>query len=306
MHQVKELLNKESTDTLVTVPEVHHFDEEAAVMIMDDCGEKSITLKALLQSGAPGVSHATIRRLGAELGTFLARLHAWGSSNGDVLDFFEGNKQARTLSAWATYGRLVETLDGTAKLPILADPSLVAPADTLATIDNIAQETTQQMITTRETLVMGDFWPGNVLLSLVERDGEVDIERALVVDWELVKPGLRGLDIGQFCAEMHQMRRFHPDTEALVLELVDAFLGKYRDAYTPEAGSEEQLSAVAGVALTHIGAHLVAWTPRGIWTGKETIQAVVLEGVQCLLDGHEGRRETLDKSFVGRLTVEQR
>ena len=138
-----------------------------------------------------------------------------------------------------------------------------------------------------------------------EKDGDVDIERALVVDWELVKPGLRGLDIGQFCAEMYQMRRFYPSTEPLVLELIDEFLAKYRETFESEAGPEGQLSAVAGVALAHIGAHLVAWTPRGTWKGKERIRGVVLEGVQCLLDGNEGKRETLDKSFVGRLTVEQ-
>jgi hypothetical protein len=38
-----------------------------------------------------------------------------------------------------------------------------------------------------ETLVMGDFWPGNVLVGREEADGPT-----LVVDWEIARPGLAG------------------------------------------------------------------------------------------------------------------
>jgi hypothetical protein len=39
------------SDSIVTVPEVHLFDEEHHVIIMDDAGEGSVTLKALMKQG---------------------------------------------------------------------------------------------------------------------------------------------------------------------------------------------------------------------------------------------------------------
>ncbi|KAA1467883.1 hypothetical protein DENSPDRAFT_357976 [Dentipellis sp. KUC8613] len=292
MREVRKLLPE---DSLATTPEVYLYDEDASVIIMEDCGEHSVTLKDLLKSGLP-ISLEIAHRIGAALGGFLAQLHAWAKNNENVLDMFEGNKQARTLSAWATYGRLVETLSGASDLSVLDDPPLNIPADKLASIATIARETTDAMQSARETVVMGDFWPGNVLLSLKHSDSRLDVERIFVVDWELVKPGLPGLDIGQFCGEMQQMRRFYPATEPLVQELVSQFLGTYR------AASSGPLIQEAKVALTHIGAHLVAWTARSGWEGKENTREAALEGVGCLLDGYEGKQGKLDTSVVGALT----
>ncbi|KAF7793407.1 hypothetical protein EIP86_004519 [Pleurotus ostreatoroseus] len=285
-------------DSLINVPEIFLYDDKENIIIMEDCGEHSVTLKNLLKDG-PSISTETVRKIGATLGTFLARLHSWGKDNQEVLDIFDENKQARTISAWATYGRLVETLSGESKLPRLGNTPLGVSADKLQLVAQIAKETTEKIQSARETLVMGDFWPGNVLLSLTDETGEVDVKRIFIVDWELVKPGRAGMDIGQFCAEMHQMRRFYPTTEPLVLELVAEFLGTYR----LRNGSAVELTQAAKVALTQIGAHLVAFTPRSGWEGGETMRKVVLEGVQCLLDGHEGKQEKIDESFVGGLTA---
>ncbi|TFY58493.1 hypothetical protein EVG20_g8126 [Dentipellis fragilis] len=292
MREVRKLLPE---DSLATTPEVYLYDEDASVIVMEDCGEDSVTLKDLLKSGPP-VSLEIAHRIGAALGTFLARLHAWGKSKENVLNMFEGNKQARTLSAWATYGRLVETLSGASNLPVLDDPPLNISADKLTTIAKIAQETTDAMESAHEAVLMGDFWPGNVLLLLKHSDSGVDVERIFIVDWELVKPGLPGLDIGQFCGEMQQMRHFYPATEPLVQELVSQFLGTYRTT------SNGPLVQEAKVALTHIGAHLVAWTVRSGWEGKENTREAALEGVECLLDGYEGKQEKIDASVVGVLT----
>ena len=62
----------------------------------------------------------------------------------------------------------------------------------------VVREVETAMRTTRETVVMGDFWPGNVLISLAQKpaagaDGPgVGIAKAYVIDWELVKAGLAG------------------------------------------------------------------------------------------------------------------
>ena len=57
---------------------------------------------------------------------------------------------------------------------------------------------------------MGDFWPGNMMVVL---DGDRNLERIYVLDWELSRTGLPGADIGQFCAEIHLLRRFEADAK---------------------------------------------------------------------------------------------
>ncbi|KAF8913222.1 kinase-like domain-containing protein [Gymnopilus junonius] len=107
-------------DSLVQVPVVHLFDEEEHVIIMDDAGADTVTLKAFMQQGR--VSTELGSQIGDAVGTFLGRMHRWGKGNREVCDAVKGNTQAKTMSAWAFYGRLKETLDGTSTLEKLQDP----------------------------------------------------------------------------------------------------------------------------------------------------------------------------------------
>jgi 5-methylthioribose kinase len=101
--------------------------------------------------------------------------------------------------------------------------------NTLDALRAIVAERTAEIHHSRETLTMGDFWTGNVMVTLRPADIEGPaLERVHVIDWELVKPGVAALDIGQFCAEMHTFTLFRPDTIAPASALIDAFLTAYR------------------------------------------------------------------------------
>ncbi|KAL5533706.1 hypothetical protein ACEPAG_166 [Sanghuangporus baumii] len=60
---------------------------------------------------------------------------------------------------------------------------------------------------------MGDFWTGNVIIRLKYNGA---IERMLVVDWELAKPEIAFVDFAQFAAEIHTLKRFHPEATVTV------------------------------------------------------------------------------------------
>lgn len=62
-------------DDVVTVPNVHLFDEEAHVMIIDDCGTDARTLKQLVIDEA--LPQTVAEEIGAAIGRFLGRIHAW-------------------------------------------------------------------------------------------------------------------------------------------------------------------------------------------------------------------------------------
>lgn len=276
------------------------FDDTANVIVMSDCGAQSVTLKQALTSNALPLTLA--HELGRGLGEFLARVHALGKTNREFNAFFARNEEGKRLSALVTYGQLLSTLtDGS--LPALADPPLGVSPGELARAAEVAREADAAMRTTRETVVMGDFWPGNVLISLAEKpaadaDGPaVGIEKAYVVDWELVRTGLAGLDIAQFVAELQLICEFKPEGKEAASSVRDAFLSAYRQTAGVEGGN----LGVARRALTHIGAHFVAWTPRVGWEGKDKVRETVRKGVDLLVEGPEGTEEYVKSSLLGHI-----
>ncbi len=130
---------------------------------------------------------------------------------------------------------------------------------------------------------MGDFWPGNIVLNLAEQS-------IYVVDWELAKTGLEGLDLGQFCAEIHTLRRFHSNRSNSAKALISTFLQAHRQAQGHSARSS---LALACNVLAHTGAYLVALTPRFEWGGREDTRAVVTEGLRILI--MQGSRVSHDR-----------
>jgi hypothetical protein len=288
MNSVRAIL---PSDAVVTVPTIHYFDDVAHVVIMDDCGVGAVTLKQLMLENPPSASVANA--IGAGLGELLSRLHAWGrdpqTSNHA---FFDQNQQGKMISGYVTYGRLVSTLTGKDNIPALSDPPLDIAQSKLDTISALSSEKIHTINTSHQTLTMGDFWPGNVMVCL--NPAGDSLERVYVLDWELAKPGVAGLDIGQFCAEMHLLRRFSPACDTSATTVLDAFLKTYRDAAGVDAG-------VAKDAMVHVGAHLVAWTPRVPWGSKERTREVVDEGVGYLVEGYAATQEWLRGSLVGRL-----
>ncbi|KAL1732093.1 kinase-like domain-containing protein [Schizophyllum commune] len=260
------------TDSLVTVSAVHLFDDENHVLIMDDCGESSVTLKALIRE--KNISTLVAECIGRALGEFLALVHSRGAKQSqEFLGLFASNEQARSISAWATYGRARETLDGSAGIAVLADPPLDVEKEKLDKVGAIASEVIERLKHTEDKFVMGDFWPGNVLVTL---DGE-EIMSIQVVDWELAKTGIPELDVGQFLAEMYLICRFDLEARRVASATARAFLGAYRGLHAVDPRT----------ATIHCGVHLIAWTPRVSWGGKETTKQVVMEGVDmmCREDG---------------------
>ncbi|KAJ7110347.1 kinase-like domain-containing protein [Mycena crocata] len=276
-------------DSMVTVPAVHHFDDDAHVVIMDDCGPASRTLKSFMLEGK--ITTSLAEEIGAALGMFLSALHRRSAQHPADVKFFDGHDQGKIISAWATYGRLVSTLSGQDNVEKL-EGLKVSSAD-MDIISKVADEMSLAINSANSPLplTMGDFWPGNILINL---DADGVLKRINVVDWELVKPGLPGLDIGQFCGEMHQTIMCRPEYAAQANCMLSALLS----AYVQGSGHD---AAVARDALIHCGAHLVIWTPRTPWGDSEQTKEVVRQGVKFIVSGRTGSVDTLKISWVGLL-----
>ncbi|KAG1875518.1 kinase-like domain-containing protein [Suillus subalutaceus] len=281
-------------DDVITVPNVHLFDEEAHVIIMDDCGTDARTLKQLVIDEA--LPQTIAEEIGAAIGRFLGRIHAWNKDASFDMGILSNNELGRMLSALVTYDRLISTLTGIDNIAALADPGLDIPDGTLAIISKLAETRSHEIGSTTEVFTHGDFWPGNIMVSLRRESegGMLRLEKLYVLDWELAKEGLRGLDIGQFCAEMRLLQRFYPSRQEETSTIMRSFLLAYRGGSGPD-------EALTRIAIAHVGAHLVAWTPRVHWGDKEDTRKTVAEGVELLVGGAEGTLVWLEGSLIGNL-----
>ena len=281
-------------DDVITVPAVHLFDEEAYVMIMDDCGTDARTLKQLVIDEA--LPQSVAEEIGAAVGRFLRRIHSWNKDESFDMGIFSNNEVGKMISSLVTYGRLISTLSGKDNIAALADPVLNVQKGKLDVISKLAETCSYEINSTSEAVTHGDFWPGNIMVSLRrEIEGCAPrLEKVYLLDWELAKAGLRGLDIGQFCAEMRLLQRFYPSRKDEASTIITSFLLAYKGGSGPD-------EALARVAIAHVGAHLVAWTPRVRWGGREEIRETVAEGVELLVGGAEGTQTWLESSLVGSL-----
>lgn len=133
-----------AADSPVKVPAVLHFDEDKAVIIMEDVGPDAKPLKQLFLDGL--VPEVVARKVGSALGEFIANVHrrSGGDASAELLRVFDANEQGKSISAWATYGRLVSTLQGEG-LPLLSDPPLDVSEDKLNTIGTLSKARTSQI-----------------------------------------------------------------------------------------------------------------------------------------------------------------
>jgi 5-methylthioribose kinase len=268
-------------------------------MIIEDCGPgmDTRTLKQLVIDGA--LPQILAEEIGAAIGRFLARMHAWNKEAHFDMGIFTDNEVGKAMTSLVPYGYLSSTLSGQSNITDLADPVLGISKSKLDVLSKLADTRSYEIYNTSESFTHGDFWAGNIMVSLLKEsdEGTPRLGKLYVLDWEMAKAGLQGLDIGEFCVEMHLLQQFYPSRQEGASAIIRSFLSSYNRI----RGSDE---ALARVAIVHIGAHLVAWTPQLLrWGGREKIRGAVAEGVEFLSGGAEGTRAWLEDSLVGNLLL---
>lgn len=275
MDKMQELLPPNS---LARVPKIYLHDEANNIIIMEDAGVNAVNLKELLRRSCPP-SMETGAAIGWALGEFIAKVHVWGKSDQgqEFLDVLDGHPQARGICAWATYGRLVDTIVGKSEsesIPLIHDPPLEVTSEELEKISKFAEGGVEEIRSSRETMTMGDFWPGNVLVDVDQgADGSEKLLKLLVVDWELARPGVAAFDVGQFQAEIVTVRHFNPVCGPASEALDAAFLDGYLSI---EPGLDKQKAA------QHLATHLVIWTARVGWEPAEKTRELVEHGLSSI------------------------
>lgn len=233
-------------DDLVCAPQVYSHDAENHVLMLEDGGQR--TLKA-----AYGDTALDVRAYGAGLGRWLAGLHRATAASTDIGDNRAGK---------AVYRVAYSGLAGAAKAWGI-DPTLSERVD---------REYGSLLQTDDECVCHGDFWPGNVLVS------ESGV-KLMVVDWEMVRRGCGGTDVGQFAAEAWLLDRFRGGR---------GLLGAFLSGYKREVGGLSR--GLAKRVAVHFGTHLAFWPTRVEWGSRE-------ETRECVLLGQEVMRKAVDEDW---------
>ncbi|KAJ3138979.1 Carboxy-terminal domain (CTD) phosphatase [Geranomyces variabilis] len=184
-------------DTRILVPTVYHYDATTKTLYMSDFGAGRPTLKEFLINPAFAADRfdpQRLRDLGRAIGGFLRTLHDTGRQNLSRLDGVLNEKMGTLTKQQLIYEYYYKQYKGVmSKLGISGLEEAVAAVEAFAESDAFYA---------RETFVMGDFWPGNMLVN------PKSLDSACVVDWEMARIGVPTLDVSQFCAELYMAEKF--------------------------------------------------------------------------------------------------
>ncbi|KAL7747350.1 hypothetical protein RI367_007253 [Sorochytrium milnesiophthora] len=219
----------------IRVPEVLNYDPDHKVLVIQDAGERSITLKEY----GPSCTHESAVAIGSALGTFVRDLH-----KASVPSPAFQNLPAKRLLRSIMYDRLQVTAD-----------SLGGDTELAERVTRRARAFGDEYAELSKEFTHGDLWPGNVLVQLDSQGAYAGT--VWVVDWELSRFGSAALDIAQFAAETHLLAVYR---NAIVAELTKAFLTSYRGAEL--AWSDRHMR----ICCIHFGVHILLWMPLAGWT----------------------------------------
>ncbi|KAL3458997.1 kinase-like domain-containing protein [Aspergillus heterothallicus] len=213
---------------------------------------------------------ATANVLGKTLGMFLARMHNWGRDETKdevgakqwVREAFGGNTHARDLT-------IQEAIEDFWTGVRCCDTDALAESQE-GEVRKCLEGMRERILTDYETLVMGDFWLGNVLLTFSNTLStspslspitpniaqSLPLDTISIIDWEFAMAGPAFLDVGNFIGEVFLINYFERNDEVYT-RLLEAFIAEY-EAHTPP----EKLNT--GMILSYAGAHIVQALPRRI------------------------------------------
>ncbi|KAF2121261.1 hypothetical protein BDV96DRAFT_640657 [Lophiotrema nucula] len=133
------------------------------------------------------------------LGHFLEQLHAWGldpRNHNAAFESFAGNISAKDLITQELF---------TDFLSNIKQSGYTATSGQLDELQTSLMKLKLALHSETESVAMGDFWMGNVLINRGDQNRLKDI---FVIDWEFVNMAPIWLDVGNFIGELFLISYF--------------------------------------------------------------------------------------------------
>ncbi|RPB19628.1 hypothetical protein L211DRAFT_626057 [Terfezia boudieri ATCC MYA-4762] len=282
MQAAREALRIELPDSVtIGIPEVYYYDGKNKVLVMQDAGAEVKDLKASLLAGEINSKQADV--IGCAIAKFSSKLHSWSKAQPQLCEDIQKHRQATIVSVWATYGRLAETIG------MVSESALEEHREAFEHARLVMTKEMQD--SANFGIIHGDYWTGNILVSLDATNKDLGLESLYVIDWEISKVAPPLFDIGQMSAEIYLVNHFRQKSEAI--SLLDSLLRS--------CDGLDSLRSRCKMAV-HFGTHLVVWPIRvpGWGTPKE-VEACAKLGAEFIRKGLQGDVEWLELSVLGQL-----
>ncbi|CAI7593845.1 unnamed protein product [Penicillium palitans] len=239
----------------VGVPHLYWEDPARRIIIMEDCNprkdsdvweERSHSARIFLEE-IPESEHKynTAKVIGYQLGAFLANLHNWGRDPRNttlVQGSFAGNSFAKALTIQEAF------LDFEKSIERIGHPE---PKACALKLEKHMHEMQTQVSQNLETMIMGDFWPGNFILAFNTED---DLERLSIIDWEFAMMAPAFVDLGNFIGAVFVNHYFESNDDVYIF-----LLESFKEAYTQGANHMD-----IRMIMKYAGAHAIQALARRV------------------------------------------
>eukprot|EP01117_Protostelium_nocturnum_P013428 TRINITY_DN5008_c0_g1_i1.p1 TRINITY_DN5008_c0_g1~~TRINITY_DN5008_c0_g1_i1.p1 ORF type:complete len:340 (+),score=115.75 TRINITY_DN5008_c0_g1_i1:278-1297(+) len=246
-------------------PKLYHHDLENNNLVMEDLGNIP-TLKEFVGSGK--LKNEDLLPLSSALGNFLHMFHDQMGKNEEMKKLAKDNEWGKKIGIWREYGIL--------------ESNSILDEDTKLQLKPIVDFMTKRMEEENEIVLMGDMWPGNLL---VKTDDEGRVKEIYVVDWEMMRTGPYGIELGQLYAECFLLHFF----KGVDVKFANAMVQSY-----PLFLKDHEVQRMVAMQA---GFHLFTWVPMASWGGKEETEECAKLGAKIALEGWKGNRKWIEEFF---------
>ncbi|TAQ85820.1 hypothetical protein B7494_g5860 [Chlorociboria aeruginascens] len=311
LKEIPKFTASEATLEHVRIPDLFWEDDVARVIIMED-----VIPPARLED-APSLLESMIFRdfcktanespekiqiacqVGSALGQYLALLHTLdhGPVSTAPRALFAHHVEARRVCALTAFGDFLGSLDRF---------GVELEIDQRHLIQEVMGGMTEEMLTDEDTLVMGDFWFGNIIIGVQQTycsgsktlsnptpptDSTSSIHSIHIIDWEFVTYAPRYLDLAHFAAECWLYNHFYPSTScggSIYQQLTSSLFKAYRTS-----GGTIDVQRVIYYIAGHVGCFL-GYSNR--WTDNPIVRKAKAKlAVKMIEDAQKKDWEALRK-----------
>ncbi|KAH7919950.1 kinase-like protein [Leucogyrophana mollusca] len=260
-------------NTLIGVPTVIHYDQNSNILITQDLGTLPTLHDYFCNQSCPPSNIVTL--VATKLAEFIANLHSWGKCN-DTLRLVLPPVQE------IVEPPIINVLTPTAAKSGIVDPLLEQTTEMFRT----------ESLTSDETLIMGDFWLGNVLIDIEDGPTGIEVVKKLwVIDWEFCRYGNPAEDIVDFAGDCFFLSRFKNPT------MGECLRHHYLETYARLATARvDPFRVVVGM-----GAYWISWAETVGWGDEKEVREYAEIGLEYLRRGKDRSEDWLTTSWAKEL-----
>ncbi|EUC45993.1 hypothetical protein COCMIDRAFT_4838 [Bipolaris oryzae ATCC 44560] len=243
------------SQAIVKLPKLYLSVPDLDFCIIEDCTPRpqatvwdqyAHSFREFLEDQPPSrEKYEAASSLGTMLGSFLAQLHTWGlhrSDHSTAFALFSKNIYAKELMTKELFDNFRQNIK---------QLGYIVSAHQQAQLQERLTQVNESLNSETQSVAMGDFWMGNVLINLDDKQRLRDI---YVIDWEFVNMAPTWLDVGNFVGELFLIGYFEGTDDAYI-HVLEAFITAYRGCGLPLDTSR---------ALQFAGAHIMMSLPRRV------------------------------------------